>query len=498
MRVSDVGVELVDDELRISIACESAGGAFAPFELVVEVPRIYVGLVDASPAALAPILYALAAQHGESVDLGDVNAGLRANQGWVGLDFDGGLDACAALVHSLDGRSALRVSHLVVIEELDDQRRSTGSARMRSVEALAADLGLGSLPVRTNALNMPQLPGIVGGAAIRDTVARVLPAVAALMTPTPTPPDALATVASDRRVLQRIVVCEHAEAPPNCGRCRECLRVLTELAALRVELPDRLFERELTEDAIAACALDGDIADLLAMTARLTDEHDELGRWWSEALAARLAQVGDAHITPVHVKQLAWAVARTGARVSVETRFGWRAGEVPLRPPHDGRHMLLRAVHEPRERPVAWAMLDADGDGPGAARLASLLTHEWGQGLVWGYGPSGPLDAESLASTLGATRVRVWWSEQGGLDAARALETIEHGCLPLQAMPPVGAAAARVEIPERLRDLVVAVDGAAPALPTAAEVGRRLRAAAAVLVAGSLERDLLASDGRAA
>jgi hypothetical protein len=135
-------------------------------------------------------------------------------------------------------------------------------------------------------------------------------------------------------------------------------------------------------------------------------------------------------------------------------------------------------------------MLDVAADGAGAAWCASQLLRDWGPGLLWAYGAEGALDRESLARVLGDVQARVWWSEQGGLDAARLLETIEHGCLPLQAMPEVAAEATSANLPERLRSLVLPIgDGALQPLSDA-EVARRLQAAAAELVAGSLERDL--------
>jgi hypothetical protein len=138
-------------------------------------------------------------------------------------------------------------------------------------------------------------------------------------------------------------------------------------------------------------------------------------------------------------------------------------------------------------------MVDASDDGAGAARCAARLEERWGRGLVWGYGPGGAGDETLRTRTLRLARVRVWWRDGGDLDAARVLDTIEHGCLPLQAMPPRAADLARQRLPERLRDLVISVPDTGPDAVTDEDVERRMHDAVAELVAGSLERDLAAA-----
>jgi hypothetical protein len=135
-------------------------------------------------------------------------------------------------------------------------------------------------------------------------------------------------------------------------------------------------------------------------------------------------------------------------------------------------------------------MVDSFDDASGAAWCASRLRSGWGPGLVWGYGADGAIDGNTLARTLRAVATRVWWVAEGGLDAARVLETIEHGCLPVQAMPEVVAESTRAALPERLQPLVLSMAAEAPTPLSDPEVVRRLQSAVAELVAGSLERDL--------
>ncbi len=96
-----------------------------------------------------------------------------------------------------------------------------------------------------------------------------------------------------------------------------------------------------------------------------------------------------------------------------------------------------------------------------------------------------------MGRLLASSRSRLWWREDGDLDPLRVVESIEHGCLPLQVMPAGAAADLRAALPAGLTGLVVADDELADLDLTPGGVRSRLARAAPTLLAGSSERDLL-------
>jgi hypothetical protein len=482
---AEIALELVGDEIRSSIVLGSGADAR---RLVVSVPRSTVGLLDPVPDAFAPLV---AAVTGDDVAELVPRAAPARVPPWVGLAYDAGMDASATLVDGLANDAAPRITHLLTVAEIDDRGRTILDPRTSGVGVLAAELGLDSVAVATNAyaLARDRARSVELGGALWQTVERLVPAFVEIVVPR-TIPDPVDVVSRDRRVLRHLVVCTRASAPPSCGQCSACVRARTRLETLGVAVPAGLFEHALTEEAVAACARELDLTVLLGDLASIPDEQARLRDWWARAVAGRLEPSEGAGWSPELGGRVARAATRVSARIPDGVAFGWRPGEVALRPERDAAPRLLRTVRERSARSLAWAMLDVAADGAGAAWCASQLLRDWGPGLLWAYGAEGALDRESLARVLGDVQARVWWSEQGGLDAARLLETIEHGCLPLQAMPEVAAEATSANLPERLRSLVLPIgDGALQPLSDA-EVARRLQAAAAELVAGSLERDL--------
>ena len=255
-----------------------------------------------------------------------------------------------------------------------------------------------------------------------DAVGRLLPAFSQIIVPEPAP-DAVILAARDPQLLRHVVVCVRPDAPPNCGRCGACVRTLTKLEIAGVETPDGLFEHPLTDAGVRASVDAEPLDELLSIVAEIPDERTSLRRSWAGALAARLQALGDARWSPASVVRLARARARSGARIPDDVTFGWGPGEVPLRLEHDARHRAVRELGARHERPVSWAMLHASTDGAGAPRCAALLGARWGRGVLWGYGPGDTGDQDLLARTLRSARVRVWWRDAGGLDAARACST---------------------------------------------------------------------------
>lgn len=480
----EVELELVGDDVQLGVDLEPEAGS-SPSRLIISLPRSTMGLLDTRTSALAS---AVAAIEGRPAPGGGAPAGLSAPS-WVGLAYDASADAAAALVELLPSGA---ITHLLTRAELDGHGRPIGEKALLGIEALARELGLRHLRIATNAR---QLAGDRGRLNELDscfwaTVGRVLPAFTEILAPDASD-DPLSTAARDARVLGRVIVCEDPSAPPNCGRCPACVIALTRLEARSITPPTGLFRRELSEDAVTQCARDGELVELLLLVASIPDERTRLRRLWTRALGARLERRGASSPWSTDVvSRVAAAAARTGVRLTGDAAFGWRPGEVPLRPERNARHELLRSVDDRAERPVQWAMLDSFGDRSRATWCAAQLHDGWGSGLVWGYGPDGEIDRETLARTLRQVSIRVWWTEAAGLDAARVLETIEHGCLPLQAMSEVTAEITRAALPERLRDLVLAMGDEPPSPFTDGEIEQRLRAAVAELIAGSLERDL--------
>jgi hypothetical protein len=101
------------------------------------------------------------------------------------------------------------------------------------------------------------------------------------------------------------------------------------------------------------------------------------------------------------------------------------------------RDDLARQLVHGQKRPVAWCVLDWASEA--TAGLVDLLVASWGPGLC--YLPGVPwadatrpavLPQPATSRILRASRIRVWWSESEAPDRERVMESLEHGCLPLQ------------------------------------------------------------------
>jgi hypothetical protein len=180
-----------------------------------------------------------------------------------------------------------------------------------------------------------------------------------------------------------------------------------------------------------------------------------------------------------------------------ELAIGWAPGQMPLRPAAAQATTVLSRLDNV-VRPIVWVVAEPhDPEVTGATgqiRLVDLLTRLWGPGLTYlpgvAWAPTQPpgLGADAVGRMLLAAKVRLWWRDRGTLDPLRTVESIEHGCLPLQVMPAGAAVSARRSLPAELAPLILDEDDLA-AFDPATVVDRR-DIAAGLLLAGSLERDL--------
>jgi hypothetical protein len=143
---------------------------------------------------------------------------------------------------------------------------------------------------------------------------------------------------------------------------------------------------------------------------------------------------------------------------------------------------------------MAWCVLDRASEE--TAPVVDLLVRSWGPGLCYLAGPwanaSRPavLPQSAASRILRASRTRVWSSASEVPDRNRVMESLEHGCLPLQVTQ-----AARGEHEDGLSDasraLVLRADGSGLVPPLSdEELKSRLDTVAAALSTGSLERAL--------
>jgi len=158
------------------------------------------------------------------------------------------------------------------------------------------------------------------------------------------------------------------------------------------------------------------------------------------------------------------------------------------------RETLARDLGRAHERPMAWCVLDRANEE--TAALVDLLVQSWGPGLCYLAGPwanatrAAVLPQSAASRILRASRTRVWSSASGVPDRNRVMESLEHGCLPLQV-----TRTARGEHEERLSDasraLLLHADGSGSVPPLSdEELKSRLDTVAAALSTSSLERAL--------
>jgi hypothetical protein len=320
--------------------------------------------------------------------------------------------------------------------------------------------------------------------------------------------DKIAVVARDQTALDTLLVCWEGGGARNCGRCAKCLRTMTGLHINGALERCPTFDQPLTAEAVRYASQPDHGPFVRELLAHLPP--GELRAAWERHLPGdreqrRLVAPATVPVTGGSMRArvndaLATTVVRADpADGGADLVIGWEPGMVPLRPPA-GTHRAVRAALAGHEsRTVPWVVADlADQfqrNDPWPSAVAERAERLWGPGLCylagigWGDATAPVLDPGAVGRLLDAARIRLWWTPDGTLDPLRVVESIEHGCLPLQVMPPGPAAELRPRLPAALAALVIDLDDIASVDP--ASTGERLRDAADVVLAGSAERDLV-------
>jgi hypothetical protein len=357
-----------------------------------------------------------------------------------------------------------------------------------------------------------------------------------------------ATLVDDPLALATLHVCWEGAGAGNCGRCEKCLRTMTTLAALGVL--DRVpFETPLAPALVAALPpAEGHVVTFVEELLVHLGPGNPLRSAWASLLDSAgepirvpagstpvagpglTARVGPALASLGRIPLISGPEATyetsDGARRRSATPtddpdtgttrsapdpgapavdavtlldVGWGPGQVPLRPAAADAAQVLAQLRG-GDRPVLWVVAEPHDPGntgaTGQMRLVDRLTRDWGAGLTylpgvsWAPSQAPGLDAEAVGRMLRAARVRLWWRDDGPLDPLRTIESIEHGCLPLQVMPAGAALAARRSLPLELAALVVDDAQIAGFDLDPDDLTRRRDDAAGVLLSGSIERDL--------
>ncbi|MBV9951692.1 MAG: hypothetical protein JO291_07055 [Acidimicrobiia bacterium] len=320
--------------------------------------------------------------------------------------------------------------------------------------------------------------------------------------------DKIAIVAREQAALDTLLVCWEGGGARNCGRCAKCLRTMTGLHINGALERCPTFDRPLTAEAVRYADRPDHSPFVRELLAHLPpgelraawERHLPSGREQRRLVAPPTVGVaGDSMRARVN-DALATSTARADpADDGPELVIGWEPGMVPLRPPA-GTHRAVRAALAAHPaRTVPWVVADLSDqfqrNDPWPSAVAERAERLWGPGLCYlagiGWGdPTAPvLGPAAVGRLLDAARIRLWWTPAGTLDPLRVVESIEHGCLPLQVMPPGPASLLRPRLPGPLARLVVDIDDMAAVDP--ASTDELLRDVADVVLAGSAERDLV-------
>jgi hypothetical protein len=178
---------------------------------------------------------------------------------------------------------------------------------------------------------------------------------------------------------------------------------------------------------------------------------------------------------------------------------------LPLRPPESLGFDILEACRGEMDRPIPWCIIGwATREN---AHLMDWLTTAWGAGVAC-LSRKRLDDSDHGLSHAEATlvqsrsQVRAWWGEAAYLDPFLVLESLRHGCLPLQCVPETVHGGLIESLPPGLHGFTLGIPAAGYLPPlTLEDWRRRLDAGLSVVLAGTLERDLnrlvsAAKDGR--
>lgn len=254
-------------------------------------------------------------------------------------------------------------------------------------------------------------------------------------------------------LARHVKLCWQSGVAGNCGRCSKCQHSMAAFAAAGAAslLPD-IFDHPLTAAGVRRRTRYA--TPPLTETAAALPDGSDLRESLEEVVdrAADGTAVGLAGLAP-HRRPTA----------DGDGPVGWGPGARAIAAADDVHHMLCRSGAD-LERPLPWVV--ADRVGPGSSHLALHLAERWPGGAVLLVdaeqhdvpfaeplvAPGPPRSA--VRTLLDAATVRVWWSDAAHLDGVNLLEAVEHGCAPLQVMPPDLAAALRDELPADARGLV--------------------------------------------
>jgi hypothetical protein len=208
-------------------------------------------------------------------------------------------------------------------------------------------------------------------------------------------------------------------------------------------------------------------------------------------LPERIATILGAPIVPVDAARLADA-----APARVEITWGRPAPgrtALPLRPAVCQQERLLAACRSNENRPLTWCMIDMINLTN--AELVARVSESWGQGLAylaraWLQDGDHGLSRAEASAIQHRCRMRVWCSPAEPLDAFRVLESLYHGCLPIQFTSQDHYDSLIAQLPPGLDAFVMPLphQGAIPALDETG-ISRRLDLGLSVILAGNFERD---------
>jgi hypothetical protein len=294
-----------------------------------------------------------------------------------------------------------------------------------------------------------------------------------------------------------VQVCWESDRVGNCGRCEKCCGTATALAVIgRWDVVDEWFDAPLSPAVVRRLpATDptrpGALLEVLGRLTRaalITGDPAlvELDEAWAErgARAGSGPQVGLGGLDPAAMLRDA-GPAPDGPAVRLARTLGWGAGATPL---HVGVAERDRLMERARGagRPVPWCQVDRLS--PASARVAGTLAEIHPGGLVALVEVNSPtVTVDAVRRILEVATLRVWASEAQHLEAVPLIESLQHGCVPIQVSTRV--ADVRRELPEWAHFLVADLDELALRWPDDEHLDAAWNAAVALVAAGSARRD---------
>ncbi len=591
---------LDENEARIVATVWSEAGKFTPFELVIGVPKAYVGWLDLSSTPFVPTLLLLAGVLGERLRLeGTVSPLLLSNaqkacelfRSWWGIaPVPVEAEALAAVRRPGDGSglfftrgvdswySALRdrprdgpghLTHLLYAPDLD--RQYSPASRRRALELTREAAGCIGLPLICVSHNGRELldrfvnwerchGGVLAGIALAlggwfanvhlasthdlnhliqwgsnpdlDPLWSTERTTLRLDGTEVTRTNKVKAIACSDFALSRLKVCWREDIDTNCGRCEKCLRTQCALAIAGALERAPVFQEPLTLEAVMGlpaleyrngeCAPEPfwvELCESFSDEPRLTRLRFaacmRLPAWHPLSTAPRqregrliaieapsgaavsLLPASARDLLPVPVTRREGSPETDASTCRVEITWTVPApGRVPLplRPPSSMALELLDACRVASDRPNSWCLIGFAS--PETARLLERLTESWGQGVTClsrksqADGDHGiPHREASLIQRCSETRL--WWGGGEYLDPFLVLESLRHGCLPLQCVPQGSYDALAACLPPALSHFTLAIPDEGPVPPISRqERAARIDQGLSAVLSGNLERDL--------